>query len=232
MTKMIRHTSNSESGMTLLAVMAVMVIFAVALLAVAPSVEQEIRREKELESIRRGEEVAEAIKQYVLFYQGARLPSSMDDLIEGLPAGTKKRQILRASAAIDPLSEDGRWRLIKADVNTIGPFARRVQNYNGGQLPSNPSQLFDRYSLVVANSLNTELDSDNEADDDADFELLTENTPFIGVASQSKGKSVIAYYGIENHSKWIFTPLFRGSGPSIFQGGRSGAPPPPRPPNR
>lgn len=215
MTKMIRHISDSESGMTLLAVMAVMVIFAVALLAVAPSVEQEIRREKEMESIRRGEEVAEAIRQYVEFYRGARLPSSMDDLIEGLPFGTKKRQILRASAAIDPLSEDGRWRLIKADVSTIGPFARRVQNYNGGQLPPNPSQLFDRYSLVVANSLNTELDSDNEADDDADFELLTENTPFIGVASQSKGKSVIAYYGIENHSKWIFTPLFRGSGGSI-----------------
>ena len=218
--------------MTLLAVMAVMVIFAVALLAVAPSVEQEIRREKELESIRRGEEVAEAIKQYVLFYQGARLPSSMDDLIEGLPAGTKKRQILRASAAIDPLSEDGRWRLIKADVSTIGPFARRVQNYNGGQLPPNPSDVFNRYSLVVANSLNTELDSDNEADDDADFDLLTENTPFIGVASQSKGKSVIAYYGIENHSKWIFTPLFRGSGPSNFLGGRNGVPAPTRPPNR
>ena len=229
MTKMIRHTSNSESGMTLLAVMAVMVIFAVALLAVAPSVEQEIRREKELESIRRGEEVAEAIKQYVLFYQGARLPSSMDDLIEGLPAGTKKRQILRASAAIDPLSEDGRWRLIKADVSTIGPFARRVQNYNGGQLPPNPSDVFNRYSLVVANSLNTELDSDNEADDDADFDLLTENTPFIGVASQSKGKSVIAYYGIENHSKWIFTPLFRGSGGSTFLPGRGNIPQPPRP---
>ena len=224
MTKMIRHTSNNESGMTLFAVMAVMVIFAIGLLAVAPSIEQEIRREKELESIRRGEEVAEAIKQYVLFYQGARLPSSMDDLIEGLPFGTKKRQILRASAAIDPLSEDGRWRLIKADVNTIGPFARRVQNYNGGQLPSNPSQLFDRYSLIVANSLNTELDSDNEADDDADFELLTENTPFIGVASQSKGKSVIAYYGIENHSKWIFTPLFRGGQSSAFGGGRGGQP--------
>ena len=58
----------------------------------------------------------------------------MDDLLEGLPQGTKKRQILRASSAIDPLSEDGKWRLIKADVQTIGPFAKRVQNYNGGML--------------------------------------------------------------------------------------------------
>lgn len=212
---MTRRNRHSERGMTLLAVMAVMVVFAIALLAVAPSVHQEIQREKELESIRRGEEVAEAIRQYIEFYRGARLPSSIDDLLDGLPQGTQKRQILRASAAIDPLSEDGRWRLIKADVDTLGGFARRVQNYNGGMLPPNPSQMFDRYTLVLVNSLNTELESDSEGDDSLDVEVLTENTPFIGVASQSKGKSIIAYYGIENHSRWVFTPLFRGSGSAI-----------------
>lgn len=200
----------SERGMTLLAVMAMMTVFAIGLLAVAPSIQQEVQREKELEAIRRGEEVAEAIRQYVIFYQGNRLPNSIDDLLEGLPQGTKKRQILRVSAAIDPLSEDGKWRLVKADVDSIGGFARRVQNYNGGLLPSNPSPLFDRYALVLVNSLMTELGSDDEADED--FDVVTENTPFIGVASQSRGKSVIAYYGIENHSKWIFTPLFRGAG--------------------
>ncbi len=196
--------------MTLYAVMAMMTIFAIGLLAIAPSVQQEIQREKEVEAIHRGEEVAEAIKHYVMHYQGAKLPNSIDDLLEGLPRGTKKVQILRASAAIDPLSEDGKWRLIKADIDNLGGFARRVQNYNNGLLPSNPTQLFDRYALVLVNSLNTDLDSDDEADDEIDF--VTENTPFIGVASQSRSKSVIAYYGIENHSKWIFTPLFRGTG--------------------
>ena len=203
----------SERGMTLFAVMAIMAIFAIGLLAVAPSIQQDVQREKELEAIRRGEEVAEAIRQYVEFYRGAKLPNSMDDLLEGLPQGTKKRQILRASAAIDPLSEDGKWRLIKADVQTLGPFAKRVQDYNGGILPGNTSTTFDRYSLVIVNSLNTGSDSDTQGpDDDQDVEILTENTPFIGVASQSKARSVIAYYGIENHSKWIFTPLFRGPG--------------------
>ena len=51
-----------ESGMTLIAVMAVMAIFAVALLAVAPTIATEIQRERELEAIARGEEVAEAIR--------------------------------------------------------------------------------------------------------------------------------------------------------------------------
>lgn len=208
---MIRRDRHNERGMTLFAVMAVMVVFAVALLAVAPTVQQEVQREKELEAIRRGEEVAEAIRQYVEFYRGAKLPTSIDELIEGLPQGTRKRHILRASAAIDPLSEDGRWRLIKADVETLGGFSRRVQNYNGGMLPPNPSPTFDRYTFVLVNALNTDLDSDSEADDDTGIDVFTENTPFIGVASQSKSKSVISYYGIENHSKWVFTPLFRGT---------------------
>ena len=205
--------SSGEAGMTLLAVMAVMAVFAIALLAVAPTVQVEVQREKELESIRRGEEIADAIRQYVIFYRGAKLPQSIDELLEGLPQGTKKRQILRPSAAVDPLSDDGRWRLIKADPKLIAAFARRVQNYNNGILPSNPNQLLDRYSVLIVNSLNTADESDSREPDE-DFEVVTDNTPFIGVASQSKARSVIAYYGIENHSKWIFTPLFRGTGSS------------------
>jgi type II secretory pathway pseudopilin PulG len=212
MTTAMAIDNKNERGMSLFAVMAIMTVFAIGLMAVAPSIQQEIQREKEIETIRRGEEVAEAIRQYVTFYQGNKLPNSIDDLLEGLPQGTKKRQILRVSASIDPLSEDGKWRLIKADIDNLGGFARRVQNFHNGLLPSNPmpNNVFDRYSLFLVNSLNTDLDSDDEADDD--FDVVTENTPFIGVASQSRGKSVIAYYGIENHSKWIFTPLFRGAG--------------------
>lgn len=222
----------SESGMTLFAVLGIMAVFAIALLAVAPSVLQQVQHEKELEAIARGEEVAEAIRQYVEFYRGAKLPNSMKDLLEGLPQGTKKRQILRASAAIDPLSEDGKWRLVKADIQTLGPFAKSVQKYAGGALPTNPSSTFDRYSLVIVSSVNSETEGETEEPDDSTIEVVTDNTPFIGVASQSKSKSYIAYYGIENHSKWIFTPLFRGTGKNIISttrlGGTSGAGIPPR----
>src|SRR5215203_4479773 len=154
----------SESGMSLIAILAMMTIFAISLLAIAPTVQLKVQREKELEAIRRGEEVAEAIRQYVLFYRGAKLPSSIDDLLEGLPQGTKKRQILRPSAAIDPLSEDGKWRLIKPDPETVARFAKRVQDHNNGVLPSNPSNLLDRYTVIIVNSVNTE--TELEADDD------------------------------------------------------------------
>lgn len=194
--------------MTLVAVMLLLAVFAMMLLAAAPGVYQEVQREKELEAIRRGEDVAEAIKQYVIHHNG-KLPESMDDLIEGLPQGTKTRQILRASSAIDPLSEDGEWRLIKADPDTLARFAKRVQAYNNGLLPSNPTPALDRYSIMILNSLNTETDEDNAAPEE-DMDMTTDNTPFIGVASQSRARSILTYYGLENHSKWVFTPLFRG----------------------
>ena len=211
----------SERGMTLLAVMAFMAIFAIGLLAVAPSVQQEVQREKELESIRRGEEIADALRQYIVFYRGTKLPESLDELLEGLPQGTKKRQILRPSATTDPLSSDGKWRLIAADPAVIASFAKKVQAYNNGLLPSSPDpvQYFDKYTVSLANVLNTETESET-ADPDENFDVVTEGRPFIGVASQSRSKSVISYYGIENHSKWIFTPLFRGNGVSVIRPGK------------
>jgi type II secretory pathway pseudopilin PulG len=213
--KINRKDKSREAGMTLMAVMAIMAIFATLLLAAAPSVYMEIQREKELEAIRRGEEIADAIREYVVYNRGTKLPESIDDLLEGLPQGTKNRMILRASAAVDPLSEDGKWRLVKPDPQTIAAFAKRVQDFNNGLLTGNPNQLLDRYSIVIVNSINTQSEEeDDPTAADEDFEVTTDNTPFIGVASQSKSRSVIAYYGIENHSKWVFTPLFRGTGGS------------------
>lgn len=201
-----------EAGMSLLSILAIMTIVAISLMAVAPSVVQDVQREKELESIRRGEDVAEAIRQYVEFYQGSKLPDSMDDLLEGLPVGTKKRMILRPSSAVDPLSEDGKWRLVKPDSQAFLNFGRRVQVYNNGILPSSPSKTLDQYALPLVNIINTQSEGDVSEAAEEEIDDITEGASFIGVASQSRSKSILAYYGIENHSKWIFTPLFRGSG--------------------
>lgn len=194
--------------------MAMMTLFAIALLAIAPSIQQSVQREKELESIRRGEEIAEAIQQYVNHHRGRKLPDSIDELLEGLPQGTKKRQILRPSAAIDPLSEDGKWRLIGPTDKAFLNFGKRVQTFNSGLLPPTPNRYLNRYAIQFANVLNTESEDDLKAVDEAEYEVKTENTPFVAVSSQSKSRSVVTYYGIENHSKWIFTPLFRGTGGS------------------
>ena len=229
--------------MTLFAVLAVMAVSVMALLAVAPAIQHDVQREKEMEAIYRGEEMAEAIRQYVEFYRGAKLPTTMDELLEGLPQGTKHRAIVRKSATIDPLSEDGKWRLVQPDVSRLSPFARRVQEYNGGMLPTNPSGTFDRWTGALRNSMSVNVGEDDDFDDlgDDDFDTITDNVPFIGVASQSRNKSLMTYYGIGSHSKWVFTPLFRGRGtvfvmqpggirPPVF--GPTPRPTPIRPPGR
>ncbi len=202
-----------EMGMSLVAVMAVLTLVAIGLLAIAPSVMQGVQREKELEAIRRGEEVAEAVRQYIVFYR--KLPTSIDDLLEGIPQGTKKRQILRPSAAVDPLSADGKWRLIEPTAKSFQSFGRRVQAYNNGSLPASPEprQIFDAFVTTALVNINSTADAEDlQEDSDDEIEIKTDKTSFIGVASQSRSRAIIAYYGIENHSKWIFTPLFRGVG--------------------
>lgn len=225
----------NQAGMSLIAVLAVLTLFAIALLAVAPTVQQGVQREKELEAIRRGEEVAEAIRQYVIAYR--KLPDSIDVLLEGVPVGTKKRQILRPSAAIDPLSADGKWRLIEPTAKAFQNFGRRVQAYNNGALPDNPHPrgILDNFTAAaLVNIVDAETEADLEEESEDEIEIKTDKTTFIGVASQSRSGSVIAYYGIENHSKWIFTPLFRGLGVSSFNpangGGGTAVPPPPQAP--
>lgn len=207
-----------------MAVLIFLSAFAFVLMSAAPAIYIDIQREKELESIRRGEEIANAIHQYVLYHQGTKLPTSLDELLEGLPDGTKKRQILRPSAITDPLSLDGRWRLIAPDPDTVARFAKRVQAYNNGILPSSPqpTRFYDRYTVTLANVLNTQTEDEidlDEDDEDDDFSNLAESGPFIGVASQSKAKSVLTYYGIEKHSNWLFTPLFRGTGATSIRPG-------------
>ncbi|MGD9562157.1 MAG: hypothetical protein AB7F88_08045 [Pyrinomonadaceae bacterium] len=211
---MTRTESTNESGMTLMAVMVFLAAFAFMLMAAAPSLYLDVQREKEREAIRRGEEIADAIYLYVIFHRGQKLPQSMDDLLEGLPDGTKKRQILRPSAAIDPLSLDGQWNLVPPDPDVIARFAKRVQAYNNGLLPSSPppTQYFDKFTVTLANVLNTETAEEDSLPDEADDSNFSSSGPFIGVSSKSRARSVLTYYGAENHSKWIFTPLFRGRG--------------------
>src|SRR3979409_2467418 len=98
--------ASNEAGYTLVALIALMALMALFAMAAAPSILQQSQREGEKEAIFRGEEVADAIRIYynAQLRNGrpagdSALPTSMDQLVEGVPiAGrTKKLQILRAS---------------------------------------------------------------------------------------------------------------------------------------
>ena len=170
-----------------------------------------MQREREKEAIFRGEEVANAIRLYVEYKNSqnvrgvASLPTSMDQLLEGVPRGTHKVQILRPEAAVDPLSSKGEWRLIGPTSPDLIQFVQAVTVYAGGTPPPTRGS-FAQFVPQLMNVLNTGSTSTAPGGDDLSGDT---SGPFLGVASHSQRNSVITYYGIDQHSQWIFTPLFR-----------------------
>lgn len=208
-----RHRSprDGERGYTLVALLALMSMLALFALAAVPSVRQQSQRELEKEAMFRGEQVSDAIRAYYR-YRGSQgtnsLPTSIDQLLEGIPRGTRKLQILRSEAARDPLSTDGEWKLIGPTSTDFGRFIESLTIYAGG-VPPTPRQEFTALAGLiprVTNTLNTE--SEGTAPGGEDTSASTSG-PFLGVTSRSQRNSVITYYGIDRHDYWIFTPMFR-----------------------
>jgi type II secretory pathway pseudopilin PulG len=209
----------AEAGYTLVALLALMTILSLFAMAVAPSAQQQALREREKEAIFRGEQIADAIKQYYRYRLGqtrqvgdVSLPTSMDQLLEGIPVvgGSKNRMILRASAARDPLTIEAEWRFIRPRSESLVEFQQSVMFYAGNVLPPPRDQQIaqlQQFAVPPMTSL-VNLGTPGQSrrsssfDDDA-------SGPFVGVASRSRRASVLTYYGIEQHDQWIFTPLFR-----------------------
>ena len=209
----------SEGGYTLVALLAMMTVVALFAMAVAPSARQQSQRELEKEAIFRGEQVADAIRDYYKYRAGTTgnrsdqaLPTSMDQLLEGIPVvgGSKKRQILRPSAARDPLTIEGEWRFVLPRTDSLVDFQQSIMFYAGNIIPTTQDpqiaqlQQFavPRIESITNLGIASSPRNTSSFDDDA-------SGPFVGVASRSRRDSVLTYYGIERHDQWIFTPLFR-----------------------
>jgi type II secretory pathway pseudopilin PulG len=205
---------SSEGGYTLVALIALMTVLAIFALAAAPGIRQQAQREREMETIFRGEEVADAIRLYYSYQARQRnlnadaaLPTSVDQLLEGLSVGTKKVQILRASAARNPLADSGEWQLVRPRSFQITDFTRSVMLFAENVRPTTHDPQLAAVEPVMAPivipTMGIATSGSSSSGDDSS------SGPFIGVAPGGKSKSVINYYGIDRHDGWIFTPLFR-----------------------
>ncbi|MCP9493123.1 MAG: type II secretion system GspH family protein [Pyrinomonadaceae bacterium MAG19_C2-C3] len=206
-----RYHQHDERGYALLALMVAMAILVILLSAAAPVLKHEAQRERELEAIRRGEQVAQAIRSYTTLTKG-RLPTSMDELLEGAQTGrTRKTQVLRRSSMRDPLSPDGEWRTIKQNDRAMQSFCNDVRRYAETLRldPSTTLPLVLQQEQTRACSVPINLGVAEPLEPEPLLSDAPSSGPFVGVASQSQNTSIINYYGIDKHSRWIFTPLFR-----------------------
>lgn len=211
------RSRSSEAGYTLVALLALMTLLALFATAAAPSIRQQAQREREKETIFRGEQVAEALRDYYLHRSTTArgeqpLPTSIDQLLEGIPVpgGSKKRQILRASAARDSLSTSGEWRLVRPRSQELIDFQRSVMVYAGNFLPQPQQQQMAQLQQFAAPELTNMVGTDWDRPTRREGDVSADSSgPFVGVTSRSQHNSVLHYYGIDRHDQWIFTPLFR-----------------------
>src|SRR5215831_16809337 len=197
------NPSLSERGYALVSLLMVMTLLALFALGAAENVRQQAQREREKEAIFRGEQVADAIRSFYR-YRGAQgvnsLPNSMDDLLQGIPRGTKKLQILRPEAAHDPLSTSGEWKLVSPTSENIPSFVKDLTVYSGGTPPTPRGDMQRLASVITVNVLNTGSTSTGSGGEDNSADS---SGPFIAVQSRSQRNSVLTYYGIDHHDGWL-----------------------------
>ena len=122
------HPHAGEQGYLLLGLLFLFVIILIGLALAAPKVAKEIQREKEVETVHRGEQYKRAIQLY--YRKFGAYPMSMDQLKE-----TNQVRFLRQQY-IDPMTGKKDWKLLhlgQVQMTTLGFFGQVVQA--GGAMP-------------------------------------------------------------------------------------------------
>ncbi len=101
----LRKRSGKQAGYILLVMLLAAAMLVIALLATAPRIAQQIKRDREEEMIHRGAQYARAIKRY--YRKFGRYPATIDQL-----ESTNNLRFLRKRYK-DPVSPKGDWRLVR-----------------------------------------------------------------------------------------------------------------------
>ena len=116
----IRHDANEhEQGYVLLAVIFLLALLLISLAIAAPKIARSIQRDKELETIHRGEQYKRALKLY--YQKFGSYPTSVDQLVE-----TNQMRFLRKRYT-DPLTGKDDWKPVyfgQAHVRPLGFFGQ------------------------------------------------------------------------------------------------------------
>ncbi|MGH9752910.1 MAG: hypothetical protein ACREA2_09010 [Blastocatellia bacterium] len=209
-----------ERGYALVGLMAVMMFALILTTAAAPTLKQEMQREKEEEMFWRGQQVAVAINRYRAFRGGA-FPTNLKELVEGVNVGVKNIHLLRPSALCDPMTPcegETNWRL----VNPGDPLPKELLeaimiSQEKSRMPINPqvAQELARFAQLGAVKLpgqpaDTQLDGvigpvENQEGGSASGDSK-QGAMIIGVVSKKSGQMFRSYYGIEEYDHALFFP--------------------------
>jgi type II secretory pathway pseudopilin PulG len=118
-----RRETRHQEGFLLLGVLFMILLILMALAVAAPKMAEEVRRDKETETMHRGMQYARAIRIFYTKY--GRYPSTIDQLVK-----TQDQRFLR-KRYLDPMTGKDDWRIIhlgEAKVAPVGLFGQSVQS--------------------------------------------------------------------------------------------------------
>lgn len=212
-----------EQGFLLVGVIVMVALVLIALSLAAPIVAKDLRREKELEAVHRGQQYTRAIRLYYKKFNS--YPSSVK-LLEG---GAPKERYLRQHY-LDPFTGKDDWRLIaqgQAKTTVKGFFGQPLGGLPGaggglgaatgmqsggpnlgntGQAsgPGNPGQSSsDQSSFGQSSFGQTGSSGSSSGGSNSPFESGTTG-PFVGVGIPKDGASIITLNEQTDYSKWEF----------------------------
>lgn len=124
-----RRNADAESGFVLLAVIFLTLVMLITLAIAAPKMAASIQRDKDLETIHRGEQYKRAIQLY--YRQFGRYPTSVDQLVQ-----TNQIRFLRKKYT-DPETGKDDWKPVvygQAHVRPLGFFGQPLSAAAGGAI--------------------------------------------------------------------------------------------------
>lgn len=195
-----------EQGFLLVGVIVMVALVLLTLSVAAPIVAKDLRRERELEAVHRGQQYVRAIRLYYL--KNNSYPSSVK-LLEG---GTPKERYLRQHY-LDPMTGKDDWRLIalgQAKTTVKGFFGEPLagiastglgtatgmqsggQSSTGQSTSTSTSSSFNQSSFGQSNSGSASpLDGGSTG-------------PFVGIGIPKEGASIIVENEQTDYSTWEF----------------------------
>ena len=195
-----RGRRKKQAGYAILAILFLLVILTLALMAVAPNVARQIQRDREEEMIHRGQQYARAIRKF--YKKTGRYPNSVKDLLD-----TNHLRFLRREYK-DPMTEDGKWRLLhvgEAQITPTGFFGQALQNVTTGSPGANINP------AAGANPQATPSATSSGANTTGQSSGLSSSTsqtfgggPVVGVSSFSKRQSLKVMNGKDHYNDWQF----------------------------
>lgn len=185
-----------QQGYILLALLLMIALMAIAMTGMVTRVSHEIRRDRELEMVHRGEQYARAIKKY--FKKFGRYPGKIEDL-----ESANHLRFLRRRYK-DPIT-GGDWKLVRFGEVQLGQAGANLGSVTVSQnQPQGLNSDFSSGNKSETSEKNTDTSDTPKGKKDSLTGQTFGGGPIIGVASLSEAKTIREFNDKKHYNQWFF----------------------------